>query len=52
MRRGQEDQKVFFLHYVTLKEGEMWGTSFNGIHEWVDSDGILKIKFIIYKLYF
>lgn len=52
MRPGHEDEKVFCLGIVTLKEGEMWGTHINTIHKWVDSDGVLKMKFNIYQLYF
>lgn len=48
MRPGDElQEKIYILNHVTLKEGEMWGIDMSMISKWVDSDGILKIKFII-----
>ena len=43
-------QSVLHLGHTTLKEGEMWGRSMADINRWVDADGKLILKFIIYYL--
>ena len=48
----QGQQSVLHLGHTTLKEGEMWGRSMADINRWVDGDGNLTIKFLIYYLQF
>ena len=40
------------LGHATLKEGEMWGRSMADINTWVDRDGKLTMKLLIYYLNF
>ena len=49
---SQRQQSVLHLGRATLKEGEMWGRSMANINRWVDGDGNLIIKFLIYYLQF
>ncbi|XP_067044492.1 uncharacterized protein [Acropora muricata] len=50
----QGQQSVLHLGHATLKEGEMWGRGIGigDINRWVDGDGNLTIKFLIYYLQF
>ncbi len=52
MRPGEEHQEVLTLERVTLKEGEMWGRSVTNLLKWVDGNGRLVMKFLIYYLSF
>ncbi|XP_068757571.1 TNF receptor-associated factor 3-like [Montipora capricornis] len=52
MMPGEEKEEVFVLQHTTLKEGEMQGISLKDIIKWVNRDGELKIKIIIYYLRF
>lgn len=45
-------RKILKLGHATLKEGEMWGRSIADINRWVDTDGKLTMKFLIYYLNF
>lgn len=44
-----ENEKVFYLDIVILSEGEMWGIDVY-VNGFVDENGWLEIKFIIYYL--
>lgn len=52
MMPGEEKEEVFVLQHTTLKEGEMQGINLKDINKWVNRDGELKIKIIIYYLRF
>lgn len=52
MPESEREQSVLHLGHATLKEGEMWGRSMANINRWVDGDGKLTIKFLIYYLQF
>lgn len=45
---GNENETVFVLQPTTLKEGEMWGRKLSNLNKWVDGDGNISVKFIIY----
>ena len=47
---GQEKQKEFRSEKTTLKEGEMWGGDVCDIESFVEEDGRINIKFIIFYL--
>lgn len=49
MMPGTEKEKVFTSETITLKEGEMWGRDVD-INSFVDENGRLEIKFVIYYL--
>ncbi|XP_074616664.1 TNF receptor-associated factor 4-like [Acropora palmata] len=49
MMPGTEKEKVFYSDTVTLSEGEMWGTDIH-VNSFVDENGRLEIKFLIYYL--
>lgn len=49
MMPGSEKEKVFTSETITLKEGEMWGRDVD-INSFVDENGRLEIKFVIYYL--
>ncbi|XP_044179136.1 TNF receptor-associated factor 5-like [Acropora millepora] len=49
MMPGTEKEKVFHSDTVTLSEGEMWGTDIH-VNSFVDENGRLEIKFLIYYL--
>ena len=46
----QEKQKEFRSEKTTLKEGEMWGGDVCDIESFVEEDGRINIKFIIFYL--
>jgi len=52
MMPGGDKEEVFFLSHTTLKEGQMWGLNLQRINKWVEENGKLRIKFIIYFLRF
>ncbi len=52
MMPGGEKEEVLFLTRTTLKEDEMWGVNLQRINKWVEENGKLRIKFIIYFLKF
>ena len=52
MMPGGEKEEVLFLNHTTLKEGEMWEVNLQRINKWVEENGKLRIKFIIYFLKF
>jgi len=45
---GSENQTDFNLQKTTLKEGEMWGRNISNLNKWVDGDGNIVVKFIIF----
>ena len=45
---GQEKQKEFRSEKTTLKEREMWGGDVCDIESFVEEDGRINIKFIIF----
>ena len=45
---GNENETVFILQPTTLKEGEMWGRHLSNLNKWVDGDGNISVKFIIF----
>ena len=47
---GQEKQKEFRSEKTTLEEGEMWGGDVCDIESFVEEDGRINIKFIIFYL--
>ena len=47
---GQEKEKEFRSGNTTLKEGEMWGRDVCDIESFVEEDGRINIKFIIFYL--
>ncbi|CAH3014594.1 unnamed protein product, partial [Porites evermanni] len=50
MSAGEETETTFRSDTVILKEGEMWGRRMIDINRYVDGDGKVEIKFIIYHL--
>ena len=50
MSAGEETETTFRSDTVILKEGEMWGRRMSDINRYVDGDGKVEIKFIIYHL--
>ena len=50
MSAGEETETTFRSDTVILKEGEMWGRRMSDINGYVDGDGKVEIKFIIYHL--
>lgn len=52
MMPGEEKEEVFVLQHTTLKEGEMQGISLKDINKWVNRDGELIIKIIVYYIRF
>ena len=46
---GTEKENVFTSETITLEEGEMWGRDVD-INRFVDENGRLEIKFVIYYL--
>lgn len=48
---GNDKEKVFILEPTTLKEGEMWGHNLPNLNKWVDGDGNISVKFIIFYMY-
>ena len=50
MSAGEETETTYRSDTVILKEGEMWGKTMGDINRYVDGDGKLEIKFIIYHL--
>ena len=47
---GQEKEKEFRSGNITLKEGEMWGRDVWDIESFVEEDGRINVKFIIFYL--
>ena len=45
-----EDRKeaIHSLEKKTIREGEMWGVNIGDFTEWVEENGDLNVKFIIY----
>ena len=50
MSAGEETETTFRSDTVILKVGEMWGRRMSDINRYVDGDGKVEIKFIIYHL--
>ena len=50
MSAGEETETTLRSDTVILKEGEMWGRRMSDINGYVDGDGKVEIKFIIYHL--
>ena len=50
MSAGEETETTFRLDTAILKEGEMWGRRMSDINRYVDGDGKVEIKLIIYHL--
>jgi len=48
---GNENETVFILQPRTLNEGEMWGRHLSNLDKWVDGDGNISVKFIIFYMY-
>lgn len=48
---GNENETVFVLQPTTLKEGEMWGRKLSNLNKWVDGDGNISVKFIVFYIY-
>ena len=47
---GEETETAFRSDTVIVKEGEMWGKTMSDINRYVDGDGKVEIKFIIYHV--
>ena len=47
---GEETETALRSDTVILKEGEMWGKTMSDINRYVDGDGKVEIKFIIYHV--
>ena len=52
MRPGEDKEHVFILKEETTREGDMWGVTMADVNKWVDANGDLTIKFIIFYLHF
>ena len=52
MPTEEEKEEVFVLQHTTLKEREMQGISLEDIKKWVNENGEINIKFLIYYLTF
>ena len=48
---GNENEEVYILQSTTLKEGEMWGRKVSNLNKWVDGDGNISVKFIVFYMY-
>ena len=47
---GESKQTTKALTLKTISEGGMWGIRIKDINRWVNEDGRVNIKFIIYHL--
>ena len=52
MMPGEAKEAEYILQTITISEGEMWGRKMKDINKWVDANGRLEMKFIIYYLGF
>ena len=46
-----KNETVFILQPTALKEGEMWGRNLSNLNKWVDGDGNISVKFLIFYMY-
>jgi len=48
MMPGDRKEAIHSLDKKNISEGEMWGVNIRDFTEWLDENGDLEVKFIIY----
>ena len=48
MMPGDQKEAIHSLDKKAIREGEMWGVNIGDFTEWVEENGDLNVKFIIY----
>ena len=48
---GKENETLKKLPPTRMREGMMWGCNLSQLNRWVDAEGKIEIKFIIFFVY-